>query len=120
MSSGEALESTTPGLGLTSRVASRLAWSLAALAVALCGLAVFASLVSLVEESLDRAGEAEAGAWLGSWTWVPLVLVPLAFLPVSFPARAASLAPLAGSSLVRWDRGGGLRVLSGLRRGAAP
>lgn len=85
MSSGEALESTTPGLGLTSRVASRLAWSLAALAVALCGLAVFASLVSLVEESLDRAGEAEAGAWLGSWTWVPLVLVPLAFLPVSFP-----------------------------------
>jgi len=59
----------------------------------MCALTLFASVVSLAGGYLDRylAGEggsralAETAAWLNTWGWIPLVSVPLAFLPLYFP-----------------------------------
>jgi len=59
----------------------------------MCGLTVFAGLVALAGGYLDlylagdggSKGLAEFAAWLNTWAWIPLVLVPLAFLPLYFP-----------------------------------
>jgi len=59
----------------------------------LVALPLFGSLVSVAEGYFERYGLddegsrrwVEAGVWLANWAWIPLVLVPVVFLPLYFP-----------------------------------
>lgn len=58
----------------------------------LCGLALLAGLVGLAEGYAERdladgrtGSFGESAAWLANWAWVPLVAVPLSFVPLYFP-----------------------------------
>jgi hypothetical protein len=79
----------------------------------LCALAVQGGLASLAEGYADRylAGGggsrslAESAAWLANWSWIPLVLVPAAFLPLYFPHGRL---PSARWRIVSWAAGAGI------------
>lgn len=53
----------------------------------LCGLPLGVGLIGFAEGYLEKVGAAggDASEWVDNWAWVPLVLVPLTFLPLYFP-----------------------------------
>ena len=79
----------------------------------LVALPLFGGLVSLAEGYFERYSAngtgsrswAETGAWLSNWAWIPLVVVPVVFLPLTFP-HGRLLSPRW--RVVPWSAGAGI------------